>query len=70
MLFGEVTQCQPNYKIEALDLNKAKGEFTALKLSGEKVGLVNPMVFADMDTLWVLGGRPKKIKDKTKSAIY
>ena len=70
MLFGEVTQGQPNYKIEALNLGKVKGEFASLKLSGEKVGLVNPMVFADMDILWVLGGRPKKIKDKTQSAIY
>ena len=70
MLFGEVTQFQPNYKIEAQDLNNAKGEFSVLKISGEKVGLVNPMVFSDMDTLWVLGGRPKKIKDKTKSVIY
>ena len=70
MLYGEVTQGQPNYKIEALNLGKAKGEFSCLKLSGEKVGLVNPMVFADMDALWFLGGRPKKIKDKTQSAIY
>jgi hypothetical protein len=65
-----VTQCQPNYKIEALDLKKAKGEFSPLKVSGEKVGLVNPMVFADMDTLWVLGGRAKKIKNKSESAMY